>query len=62
MTDQSLGPVRERLAALGLVGLAEAGAVDEERRAVRRIEELGYGSIWCGKHWGKEAFATSRCC
>ncbi|MGO9661057.1 MAG: TIGR03620 family F420-dependent LLM class oxidoreductase, partial [Acidimicrobiales bacterium] len=32
--------------------------VDEERRAVRRIEELGYGSIWCGEGiGGKEAFA-----
>jgi probable F420-dependent oxidoreductase len=33
-------------------------SIDEERRAARRIEELGYGSLWTGEIvGGKEAFA-----
>jgi probable F420-dependent oxidoreductase len=32
--------------------------IDEEREAARRIEELGYGSLWAGEViGGKEAFA-----
>ena len=59
MTDQSLGPVRERLGRVGVwLASLRPAPVDEERRAVRRIEELGYGSIWCGEGiGGKEAFA-----
>jgi probable F420-dependent oxidoreductase len=47
-----LGPVGVWLAAL------RPAPIDLERQAVRRIEELGYGSIWTGEGiGGKEAFA-----
>jgi probable F420-dependent oxidoreductase len=40
---------------LGVLGQAP---VEEERQAARRIEAMGYGSIWCGETLGgKEAFA-----
>ncbi|MGP8205950.1 MAG: TIGR03620 family F420-dependent LLM class oxidoreductase [Acidimicrobiales bacterium] len=59
MTDKDLRPVRERLGRVGVwLASLRLAPVDEERRAVRRIEELGYGSIWCGEGiGGKEAFA-----
>jgi probable F420-dependent oxidoreductase len=59
MTDEGLRSVRERLGRVGvwLASLMEA-SIDEERRAVQRIEALGYGSIWCPEViGGKEAFA-----
>lgn len=47
-----LGPVGVWLGALG------GSPADEERQAARRIEELGYGSLWTGEIvGGKEAFA-----
>jgi probable F420-dependent oxidoreductase len=59
MTDEDLRSVRERLGRVGVwLASLRLAPVDEERRAVRRIEELGYGSIWCGEGiGGKEAFA-----
>src|SRR5580692_2371540 len=49
---QRLGPVGVWLGALG------GSPIPEERDAARRIEELGYGSLWCGEIVGaKEAFA-----
>ena len=59
MTDEDLRSVRERLGRVGVwLSSLRLAPVDEERRAVRRIEELGYGSIWCGEGiGGKEAFA-----
>jgi probable F420-dependent oxidoreductase len=50
---------RERLGPVGVwLGVLMSAPVDEERQAARRIEELGYGSIWTGEGiGGKEAFA-----
>jgi probable F420-dependent oxidoreductase len=52
---------RERLGLVGVwlgLGVLGPAPIDQERLAVRRIEELGYGSIWCGEAiGGKEAFA-----
>jgi hypothetical protein len=49
---ERLGPIRVWLT------LPTSAPIDEERQAVRRIEELGYGSLWCGEGiGGKEAFA-----
>jgi probable F420-dependent oxidoreductase len=40
------------------LGVLRSVPIDQERRAARRIEQLGYGSIWCGESiGGKEAFA-----
>jgi probable F420-dependent oxidoreductase len=51
--------VRERLGPVGVwLAVLRPATVDEERSAVRRIEELRYGSIWSGEGiGGKEAFA-----
>jgi probable F420-dependent oxidoreductase len=50
---------RERLGPVGVwSGVLGRAPIDEERRAARRIEELGYGSIWTPEGiGGKEAFA-----
>jgi probable F420-dependent oxidoreductase len=50
---------RSRLGDVGVwLGARLPGSVDQERRAARRIEALGYGSIWSGEGvGGKEAFA-----
>jgi probable F420-dependent oxidoreductase len=50
---------RERLGSVGVwLGSLRPASVDQERRAARRIEELGYGSLWSGEGiGGKEAFA-----
>ena len=50
---------RERLGPVGAwLGSLRPAPVEQERAAVRRIEELGYGSLWCGEViGGKEAFA-----
>jgi probable F420-dependent oxidoreductase len=51
-TRQRLGPVGVWLASL------RPAPVDQERQAARRIEALGYGSLWAGEMiGGKEAFA-----
>jgi len=59
LSNDDLHVVRERLGAVG-VWLSALGSapIDQERQAARRIEELGYGSLWCGEVLsGKEAFA-----
>jgi probable F420-dependent oxidoreductase len=50
---------REGLGAVGVwLGVFEEAAIGKEQSAARRVEELGYGSIWCGERiGGKEAFA-----
>jgi probable F420-dependent oxidoreductase len=50
---------RSRLGPVGVwLGALRPATIDEERRAARRIEELGYGSLWTGEGiGGKEAFA-----
>jgi probable F420-dependent oxidoreductase len=51
---------RERLGPIGvwMGSLLGAATMDQERRAARRVEELGYGSLWTGEIvGGKEAFA-----
>lgn len=56
---EGLAQTRERLGQVGvwLASLRPATA-DEERSAARRIEALGYGSLWTGELiGGKEAFA-----
>lgn len=57
--EQVIMATRRRLGPVGVwLGALRAAPVDEERAAVRRIEELGYGSIWTGEGiGGKEAFA-----
>jgi probable F420-dependent oxidoreductase len=49
---------RQRLGPVGVWLAAAQAAIDRERQAARRIEELGYGSIWIPEGLaGKEAFA-----
>ena len=55
-------PVETARARLGRVGVwlgsLRPASVDAERAAARRVEELGYGSLWSGEGiGGKEAFA-----
>ena len=54
-----LRSTRERLGPVGVwLGALRPAPVDQERQAVRRIEDLGYGSIWTGEGiGGKEAFS-----
>jgi probable F420-dependent oxidoreductase len=53
------GPVRDRLGPVGVwLASLRPAPMDQERAAARRIEELGYGSLWSGEViGGKEAFA-----
>ncbi|MCU4183214.1 TIGR03620 family F420-dependent LLM class oxidoreductase [Acidiferrimicrobium sp. IK] len=50
---------RTRLGPVGVwTGLLRAATISEERAAVSRIEDLGYGSLWTGELiGGKEAFS-----
>ncbi len=50
---------RERLGPVGVwLGVLQSAPADKERQAARRIEELGYGSLFAGERiGGKEAFA-----
>jgi probable F420-dependent oxidoreductase len=59
LDGEVIASVRERLGSVGVwLGSLGAGSIPEERLAARRIEELGYGSIWVGEIiGGKEAFA-----
>lgn len=57
-------PVETARARLGRVGVwlgsLRPASVDAEKAAARRVEELGYGSLWSGEGiGGKEAFAHS---
>jgi probable F420-dependent oxidoreductase len=52
--------VRERLGPVGVwLGALGSAGMEEDRDAARRIEALGYGSLWTGEAvgLGKEAFA-----
>jgi probable F420-dependent oxidoreductase len=57
--NRVVGTSTECLGEVGVwLGVLEGAAIGTERCAVRRVEELGYGSIWCGERiGGKEAFA-----
>jgi probable F420-dependent oxidoreductase len=59
MDGEGIVSVRERLGSVGVwLGSLFAVSIPEEQLAARRIEELGYGSIWAGETiGGKEAFA-----
>ncbi|HUD16984.1 MAG TPA: LLM class F420-dependent oxidoreductase [Acidimicrobiales bacterium] len=60
LSSDEVHAARERLGAVGVwVGsLLGSSSIEQERQAARRIEELGYGSIWTGEIvGGKEAFA-----
>lgn len=52
---------RQRLGRVGAwLGAIRAASIEDERRVARRLEELGYGSLWTGEGiGGKEAFAHS---
>jgi probable F420-dependent oxidoreductase len=54
-----VGQARERLGPVGVwLAALRPAPIDQERQAARRIEELGYGSLWSGEGiGGKEAFA-----
>jgi probable F420-dependent oxidoreductase len=59
LSQDEVRTVRERLGPVGVwLGALGGAPIDQERAAARRIEELGYGSLWCGEIvGGKEAFA-----
>jgi probable F420-dependent oxidoreductase len=59
LSQDEVRTVRERLGPVGVwLGALGGASIDQERAAARRIEELGYGSLWCGEIVGaKEAFA-----
>src|ERR1700678_1068685 len=60
LSSDEVRTARERLGPVGVwVGsLLGSASIEDERQAARRIEELGYGSIWTGEIvGGKEAFA-----
>lgn len=53
-----VGAARERLGSVGVwLASLRPAPIEEERHAARRIEQLGYGSLWSGELLGgKEAF------
>jgi probable F420-dependent oxidoreductase len=57
--EQVVAATRQRLGPVGVwSGVLRAAAVADEPAAIRRIEELGYGSVWTGETiGGKDAFA-----
>lgn len=59
VSDDFISSLRARLGPVGVwLGSLRPAPVDQERQAARRIEELGYGSLWTGEViGGKEAFA-----
>lgn len=60
MVDSGLvGATRARLGRVGVwIGALGTAAPEAERRAVRGIESLGYGSLFCGERLGgKEVFS-----
>jgi probable F420-dependent oxidoreductase len=59
LSGDEVQAVRERLGPVGVwLGALGGSPIPEERDAARTIEELGYGSLWCGELVGaKEAFA-----
>jgi probable F420-dependent oxidoreductase len=59
MDPEAIRSLRQRLGPVGVwLGPLASAPAAQERQAARRIEELGYGSIWAGEAIiGKEAFA-----
>lgn len=59
MDADEIRSTRQRLGTVGVwLGVLGIASIEDERRAARQIEALGYGSIWCGELvGGKEAFA-----
>src|ERR1700730_4252225 len=57
--SEVVAAARERLRPAGVwLGVLATAPIDPERQAARRIEALGYGSLWHGERiGGKEAFA-----
>jgi probable F420-dependent oxidoreductase len=58
-SDETLRSIKGRLGRVGVwLGVLRAGTIPQEREAARRIEGLGYGSLWAGERiGGKEAFS-----
>jgi len=54
-----VGSTREGLGSVGVwFGALSSASIEEGRQAARRIEELGYGSLFCGERiGGKDVFA-----
>jgi probable F420-dependent oxidoreductase len=59
LNAEAVRAVRERLGPVGVwLATLRPASIDEERHAAGRVEEMGYGSLWCGETvGGKEAFA-----
>jgi probable F420-dependent oxidoreductase len=59
LSNDEVTTARERLGPVGVwMGSLMGATIEREREVARRIEELGYGSIWTGEIvGGKEAFA-----
>ena len=60
LSTEDVRAARQRLGPVGvwMGSLLGSASIDQERQAARRVEELGYGSIWTGEIvGGKEAFA-----
>ncbi len=59
LSNDEVIAARERLGPVGVwMGSLMGATIEREREVARRIEELGYGSIWTGEIvGGKEAFA-----
>jgi probable F420-dependent oxidoreductase len=59
LSAEDVRAVRQRVGPVGVwLGALRPASMEEERHAARRIEELRYGSLWCGETvGGKEAFA-----
>jgi probable F420-dependent oxidoreductase len=58
-SDDTIETLKARLGPVGVwLGSLMAAPVEEERVAARRIEALGYGSLWTGERiGGREAFS-----
>ncbi len=59
LSRDEVGAARKRLGAVGVwMGSLMGASIEREREIARRIEDLGYGSMWTGEIvGGKEAFA-----
>jgi probable F420-dependent oxidoreductase len=60
LSSDDVRAARERLGPVGvwMGSLLGPASIEQERQAARRVEELGYGSLWTGEIvGGKEAFA-----
>jgi probable F420-dependent oxidoreductase len=59
LTSDAVTATRQRIGSVGVwLGALNGASAEEERTVARRIEELGYGSLFVGERiGGKEAFA-----